>query len=201
MEQPNNIVPTRAYDLLDNQERQAVDNYVAYAVQQQKQRGERIALAIDYHIPSEYVRRSKGALAKPLVRAAVAERLQSLANEQDVSPDRIIAEHAAIAFSNIQDYLMPAQFGDFAIKPLDQITRQALSAVKKIESIPSPYGMRTSITMQDKQQSLKVLTELVGLVAPDQPPPLRNYVGRTKEAAAIQQVPEDAYAELLAAEG
>lgn len=200
MEQPN-TTPSRAYDLLELFERSAVDDYVKFACDQQRHKRERITHALHIPIPSQYVRRTNGILAKPLARAAVAERLQAAANEEDISPDRIIQEHAAIAFSNIADYMQVQPFGDFTVKPLETISRQALSAVKKIESIPSPYGTRTSITMQDKHQSLKVLTELVGLVAPDSPPALRNYSRPAiSKQDALEQVPEAAYAALLEAE-
>lgn len=196
MEQ-NTTTPTRAYDLLEQYERQQVDEYVNYAVQQQHHKRQRIALALHNPIPSEYVRRSKGVLSKPLARAAVAERLQAHADEQDISPSRIIAEHAAIAFSNIADYMNVQPFGDFSVKPLHEIPRAALAAVKKLESIPSPYGIRTSITLHDKHASLKILTELVGLVAPDRPPPLADYAKPVTTQDAQSQVPEAAYVALL----
>lgn len=197
MEQTS-TTPTRAYDLLESHERQSVDDYVSYAVQQQHHKRERIVHALDLPIPSEYVRRSKGILSKPLARAAVAERIQALADEQDISPSRIIAEHAAIAFSNIADYVNQLPLGDFTVKPIHTIPRAALAAVKQIKTEPSLYGMRTSVTLQDKQASLKVLTELVGLVAPDRPPALEGYA-KPKTVAVEQggQTPESAYAEML----
>ncbi len=189
--------PTRAYDLLEHFERQAVDDYVKYAADEQHRKRQRIALALNIPIPSEMVRRSKGVLAKPLARAAIAERLQELASEQDVSPDRIIREHAAIALSNIADYLDVRPFGDFTVKPLDTIPYEKLAAVKSMKTIPSPYGNRTEITLHDKHPSLKVLTELVGLVAPDAPPVLQEYAKPINKVNQLEQVPEKAYAELL----
>jgi hypothetical protein len=190
--------PTRAYDLLEPFERQAVDDYVKYAVDQQSHKRQRIALALSQPIPSEIVRRSKGALTKPLVRAAVAEKLQAAADKEDLSPDRVIAEHAQIAFSNIGDYLYQLPLGDLAVKPLDTIPREALAAVKSMKTIPSLYGVRTEITLHDKHPSLKIMAELMGLVAPDTPPVLRDYVRPVKTEAERSAVPEDAYAALLA---
>lgn len=189
--------PTKAYELLERHERQAVDDYVNYAINQQYHRRQRIALALHTPIPSEMVRRSKGVLAKPLARAAVAERLTEAANEQDISPDRVIAEHACIAFSNIADYLTIGHFGDFSIKNLDSIPRHLLGAVKSMKTIPSPYGIRTEITLHDKHPSLKTMTELMGLVAPDRPPALADYSKPPKAEQIGDAVPETAYAELL----
>jgi hypothetical protein len=176
--------PTRAYDLLEVHERQAVDDYINVTVAEQRANRQRIALALTRPIPSEYVRRSRGALAKPLVRAAVAERLQNLADEEDLSPDRVIKEHAYIAFSNIADYITVLPMGDFACKSLDQIPREALQAVKSLKTIPSPYGIRTEVVLHDKHPSLKVLTELMGLVAPDRPPTLAEYVKAAQPTSA-----------------
>jgi hypothetical protein len=189
--------PTRAYDLLEPFERQAVDDYVKFAIDGQNRIRQRIALALAVPIPSEYVRRSKGVLARPIARAAVAEKLQEAADEQDLSPDRVVKEHAAIAFSNIADYLVVRPFGDFSVKPLDEIPRAALAAVKSMKTIPSPYGIRTEITLHDKHPSLKVMGELMGLVAPDRPPALAEYSKPPAAIARGSEVPEVAYVEYL----
>lgn len=173
--EPTTYTPSRAYDLLDLHERQAVDDYIKIALDTQRSKRQRIALALHHPIPSEYVRRSKGALAKPLVRAAIAERLQALADEEDLSPDRVVKEHSYIAFSNIADYINVMAMGDFSCKPIDQIPREALQAVKSLKTIPGMYGIRTEVVLHDKHPSLKVLTELMGLVAPDNPRPLEEY--------------------------
>lgn len=187
----------KAYDLLEQFERQVVDDYVNYAINQQYHKRQRIALALHVPIPSEIVRRSKGVLSKPLARAAVAEKLKAAADEQDVSPDRVIGEHAVIAFSNIADYLEIGNFGDFSIKNLESIPRHLLAAVKSMKTIPSPYGLRTEITLHDKHPSLKVLTELMGLVAPDRPAALQEYVRAPQAEQIVDGAPETAYAALL----
>lgn len=191
--------PSKAYDLLEQHERQAVDEYVTYAKNRQYHSRQRIALAIEIPIPSEMVRRSKGVLAKPLARAAVCEKLTEAANEQDISPDRVIQEHASIAFSNIVDFLDKGPFGDFSIKALDSIPRQLFAAVKSMKTIPSPYGMRTEITLHDKLPSLKTLSELMGLVSPDAPPVLAEYSKPKSVEQALNLAPETAYATLLEA--
>lgn len=195
MEQPT--VPTRAYDLLEPLERQAVDSYVGYAISEQRRLNHRIVYALSKPIPTEMVRRSRS-LAKPIVRAAIAERLQAAADEEDLSPDRVIDEHRVIAFSNIGDYLNVGNFGDFSVKSLDEIPRHLLAAVRTMRTVPTPYGTRTEIVLHDKLTSLKILTELVGLVAPDQPPALKKY---SKPPAlpnsTDEKAPEQAYIELL----
>lgn len=189
--------PTLAYDLLEPFERQAVDNYVEYVVSEQRRHRQRIAHALSQPIPSEYVRRSKGVLAKPLARAAVAQKITAAANEEDLSPDRVILEHATIAFSNIADYMQVKEFGDFTVKPLNEIPRHLLAAVKSLKSIPSPYGIRTEITLYDKHPSLKAMGEMMGMVASDAPPALKDYTKPPVTLEQMSQVPETAYAKLL----
>lgn len=189
--------PSRAYDLLEQYERQAVDDYVNYAIAQAHHKRVRIAHYLSIVIPTEIVRRSKGVLAKPIARAAVAEKLQEAANAEDLSPDRVIKEHASIAFSNLSDYIIVQPFGDFSIKSLDTIPRHLMAAVKTIRSVPSPYGNRVEIVMHDKHPSLKVLTELMGLVAPDKTPVLQDYARPPQSKEIIDAVPETAYVKLI----
>lgn len=192
-------VPTTAYDLLTPQERAAVDEYVAYAVRQQHVKGERIIHALYLPIPSEYIRRSKDALYKPLVLAAVAEQIRQAANQQDISPDRVISEHVAIATSKLHDYYHAGEFGTLMPKAIHELTEEQKKAVKSIEIKPGPFGISHKIVLHEKHASLKALGEMMGLVAPDKPPALREYVKPPEaERLLTDQAPERAYAELLA---
>ena len=69
------VTPTSAYDLLTEAERKAVDEYVGFAVGEQRKRHQPVAGALNMPIPSEYIRRSRQALYRPIVRAAIAERI------------------------------------------------------------------------------------------------------------------------------
>lgn len=170
------VTPTTVYNLLDEQEREAVDDYVRYAVSEQHRLRERVLLAIKKPIPSEYIRRSKNALYKPLLRAAIAERIKEEADKQDISPDRVIQELATIAFAKPTDFLQSTGFGEVQLKDLNTVSDKKLGAVKSIETTPTQFGMRCKVVLQDKLPALKGLAELMGLVAPDKPPALREYV-------------------------
>ena len=193
----NDVSPTRAYDLLDAIEREIVDGYVAHVKADQKFRGERIAVALSYPIPAEHVRRSKGALNKPIVRIAVQERIQAIANDEDLSPDRVIKEHAAIAFSSLKNFVEPADFGEFRVKSLDEIPDELMGAVKTIRTVPTAYGNRIEVILHDKIQSLKAMGELMGLVAPDKPPALTNYVAPKEEKKQLSNTPGEIYSNML----
>jgi len=189
--------PTKAYDLLEAIEREVVDDYVAYVQSDQKFKGERIAIALGYAIPAEYVRRSKGALNKPIVRIAVQEKIQQIADDEDLSPSRVIKEHAAIAFSNLKDFVEAADFGEFKVKNLDEIPKELMGAVKTIRTVPTAYGNRIEVIMHDKLASLKMMGELMGLAAPDRPPALEDYSTPREEKKELKATAADAYTQLL----
>ncbi len=189
--------PTTAYLLLEPEERHLVDEYVRYAINEQHRKRERIVHALFLPIPQEYIRRSKAALYKPLLRAAITEQIRDAANEQDVSPDRVIKEHASIAFSNINDFIEATGFGDFRVKDPAQISPDKMGAVKSIETKPGMYGLATKVVLHDKHPSLKAMGEMMGLVAPDKPAALLDYVKPPQAINETSDVPEQMYIDLL----
>lgn len=192
------VKPTMAYDLLTDVERQAVDEYINYAVAEQHRKRERIIHALDRPIPNEYLVRSKDRLYKPLVLAAVAERIKEMSLAEDISPDRVIQEHAAIATSKLSDYLEPAGFGTFQLKPMEGITPAHWAAVKSLETKAGPFGLSAKIVLHDKHPSLKALGEMMGIVSPDQPPALREYIAPPQALKSDNlSAPVEIYQELL----
>lgn len=191
--------PTTAYTLLTERERECVDEYLEYIIDMQRYKRERIVHALKYPIDPQYLKRSKGLLNRALVRAALAEKIKEAADEQDLSPSRVIAEHASIAFSNLKDYLEANPFGDFTLKDISQIPDEKMAAVKSIKTRPTMNGIHTEIQMHDKLQSLKILAELMGLVAPDKPPVLEDYATPVKSEEEILEdaAPEELYQQLL----
>lgn len=193
------VYPTRAYDLLTDAERKAVDEYVAFAVKQQRDKRQRVLAALNLPIPSEYLRRSRQALNRPVLRAAIAERITEEASHYDISPDRAIHEYASLAFSDITDFLDTGYFGEPSIKPLNQIPPDKAGAIKSIECQPGHMGTKWKITLHDKLPALKTLTDLMGVTAPDRPPVLTEYVKQEIRDAEYKEVtaPEAEYTELL----
>lgn len=189
------LKPTQAYDLLEPAEKEAVDEYITYIVQEQFYKRQRIIEALNIPIPTEFVARSRGLLHRPLLRAAICERIKEEADAQDISPDRVIEEHASIAFANMNDFLVPTGLGDYNLRDIRDIPPEKMAAVKSIETKAGMYGMNTKIVLHDKAQSLKLVGELMGLQAPDKPPLLKNYVKpidrRTEEQKQIGDSAEE----------
>lgn len=192
----NELTPTPAYSLLTDAERDAVDNYMGFILKEQKRINERIALALYKPIPQQFIKQSRGALAKPIPRAALAERIKEEADAQDLNPDRIIDEYKTIAFASMGDYFETGAFGESMLKDWKTITEDKLRAIKAVKVKPTMNGMQTELVLHDKKEALAILTKLTGLVAPDRPPLLERYVTDAKEQEALD-APSDVYAQLL----
>lgn len=193
------ITPTSAYDLLDPTERAAVDEYVEFALKQQRSRHQQLLGALNMPIPNEYIRRSRQALYRPLLRAAIAERIKEEARREDISPDRAVHEYAAVAFSDMTDYLKAGYYGEPVIKDLREIPPEKAGAIKSIECKPGQMGMSWKITLHDKLPALRTLTEMMGYVAPERPAVLKEYVSQELQDAQRKAIeaPEAEYTELL----
>lgn len=193
------IYPTRAYDLLTDSEREAVDGYVEFAVKQQRASHQRVLAALNMPIPSEYIRRTRQALNRPVLRAAIAERIIEIAEQADISPDRAIHEYATVAFSDITDYLRAGYYGEPVLKDIHDIPPSKAGAIKSIECQPGHMGTKWKITLHDKLPALKTLSDLMGMTAPERPPVLAEYAKQEirEEQRKAVAAPEAEYSELL----
>ena len=136
---------------------------------------------------------------RPLLRAAIAERIKEEARREDISPDRAVHEYAAVAFSDMTDYLKAGYYGEPVIKDLREIPPEKAGAIKSIECKPGQMGMSWKITLHDKLPALRTLTEMMGYVAPERPAVLKEYVSQELQDAQRKAIeaPEAEYTELL----
>lgn len=138
----------------------AVDEFVQLLITECQKRGERIANVLNRPIPDEMIKRSRGILERPIVRVAVADKLTEAANAQDVSPSRVVREHAALAFSNMADYIRVGTFGEIVFDFI-KCGREKMAAVKSIEITDTPQGRKLKFTLHDKQPSLTALQSIM----------------------------------------
>lgn len=167
----NNVTASNAFDLLSAADQSAVADYVALVDKLAKLQGVRIADIAQKPIPPEIVARSRGLFLKPLVMAAIAQRLQELADLQDMAPSRVIREHGYLAFSNMADYVEVGQFGEINLN-LKKCTREQMAAIKSVKITDTPTGRKTEITLYDKQPSLLALQNIMDM--PQIAEPLRT---------------------------
>ena len=157
------VVFTSAYRQLTPMERRFVDSHVQAA--QSVADKEHVRLSVILQRPQEMD--DDCYLARPMVVAAITERVNEIVAASELSPDRIIREYIAIAFSNHADYLEFDEMGNPTYN-LDKCTPEQLSAVKKIQYEQNTLGaQRMTFETYDKMKALEILARYVGLVEPD----------------------------------
>jgi hypothetical protein len=163
-----------AYRQLRPAEKAFVDAYVERVERDAARAGERISLALHRAIPSAVVEASRGLLDRPMVRAAIAERINDIAAQNELTPHRVIREWMAIAFSSVGDYMEVGEDGQPWFD-LAKCTPEQLSAIKSIkieengDGLSRPKRRKFEFVLHDKIAGLEALAKYMGLMQPDNP--------------------------------
>jgi len=166
-----------AYAQLSGLEREFVDGFVSRLDAENSKHFERLtvtlerlAVRIDFDQLDE---RSRDQFAKPLVCAAIRERVDTIAAERDLTPERLIKEHAAIGFASIKSFF--PEIGEDGIPQFDarDASNYDWAAVQSIdveETFNRGGTKRTiKIKMHGKQASLDMLAKWAGLDKTENP--------------------------------
>lgn len=162
-----------AYRQLTPTQRAFVDNTVVHIEQAAARANERITMALNRPVPAEIVARSHGMLDNHLVQAAITERINEIAAEQELTAARWVKQLRAIAFSNIADFMRPD--GDDMVFDLSRATPEQWSAVKSFEIEGgdddgfSRKKRKIKLTLWDKPAAIKMLGQYMALLEPDNP--------------------------------
>lgn len=151
-----------AYNTLNASEREAVDSYIETVRQFASRNNQLIIHALNQPIPPDVIARSRGQLEKPLVLAAIHDKIIELSNQQDLSARRVLREHMNIATANMADYLEFNEFGTPKIV-LDKCTREQMAAVKSVKVNNTMFGVSTTLELHSKQSHLEALGKMLGL--------------------------------------
>jgi len=165
-----------AYNQLEPSERDFVDGFITYLEREAEKRFERLTVTLARAATNirtdELDDRTRFLFAKPLVAAAIRERVELLASERDLTAERIIKEHAALGLSNMDDFVERYQDGSASIN-LNNVSRAQMAAVQQIETeeIYGPSGTKRKIKLKlyNKQVSLDALAKFNGLDKGDSP--------------------------------
>lgn len=163
-----------AYRQLRHHEKAFVDAYVADVERNAQRANERISLALHRAIPADVVEASRGMLDKPLVRAAIAERINDIAASNELTPHRVIKEWMGIAFSSVGDYMDVGEDGQPWFD-LTKCTPEQLAAIKSIkveetgDGMSRPKKRKFEFVLHDKIAGLEALAKYMGLMQPDNP--------------------------------
>ncbi|MBX4188430.1 MAG: terminase small subunit [Candidatus Doudnabacteria bacterium] len=110
-------------------------------------------------------------LIKPEIQEFISSLQKGLSDKLDITSERVIAELAKIAFSNIQDYIED----DNTITDLKQIPRETAAAVESIKKTSTEWGtddkggVKTHISFKlyDKIAALEKLGKHLGIFEAD----------------------------------
>lgn len=178
-----NAVFASAYRQLNSVERTFVDAAVAEFERIAHTKSERIALALTRPIPPAITERSRGMLDKPMVTAAIAERVNEISAANDLTVPRMIKEMMSVGLASMGDYIRyedkPDEInGGFTTIPVLDITActpEQMAAIKSIEIEESGDGMsrplkrKIKMVLHDKLAAMKMLGEMMGMLASDNP--------------------------------
>lgn len=199
----NQIAFASAYRQLRPVERLFVDAVVAEMQRVAERNNEHISTALRRPITTVDER---GMLEKPMVCAAIAERVNEIALASELSVQRLIKEYTAIAFSSISHYQYVDEFGNITFD-FTRCTPEQMAAIKSLRIEEPSEGMergnkarKCSLVLHDKMIALDKLSQFLSAMDPNNPhwhnggrntPALTT---DTSETAAA-----DAYAALLGA--
>lgn len=159
-----------AYRQLRPAEKAFVDAYVADTERTAARANERISNALYRAIPAHVVEASRGMLEKPLILAAITERINELSAQSELTVHRVIKELMAVAFCSVGDYMQVGEDGQPWFD-LTKCTPEQLSAIQSIEIEDSPRtgARKFKFKLHDKLAGIDKLARYMGLLDADNP--------------------------------
>ena len=159
-----------SYDQLKPTERAFVDAYVATddPAQAIKAAYPAIADMSSKEARSAMQVRAVDMARRPMVQAAIAERMVATMTKWELTAEKVLKELAKVTFSNIDDYLDrtgPVPRFDFSE---DRVSRDQMAAIGEFKVETAPDGtVRQSFKMLNKMDALDKAMKRLGLYAPE----------------------------------
>jgi hypothetical protein len=189
-----------AYRQLRPVEKAFVDGYVTDVERDSARRGERISNALYRAIPAEIVEASRGMLDKPLVRAAITERINTLAADSELTVHRVVKELMGMSFSSIEHYMRVGEDG-MPYFDLSIATPEQLAAIQSVEfeEVMGRSGPQRKIKLKlhDKLAAIDKLAKFMGMFEAENPH-WRTMNERPAPVALPAHVNDDAAADAYA---
>lgn len=179
-----------AYNQITSAERSYVDRLVAQMVEEAQRHGKPLTVLLDTPIPPALVAQdARGWLQRPLVVAAITERIREVQHYKDISIDTLIRQLFAIATFSLEEITKFDEYGDPYID-LESATADQWAAIESIEVDKSDGLTRTTktkikIKRESKTGAIKQLTELLG-----GPEAVNSYL-KQQRAAHIPALPDN----------
>lgn len=161
-----------AYRQLRPAEKVFVDGYVRNLENDAAKRGERISNALYRVIPDSVLEASGGMLERPMVRAAISERVNDLAAATELTPARVIKELMTIGFASMGDYMEVREDGQ-PYFDLAKCTPEQLAAIASIEveeiALRNGMSRKFKLKLHDKLSALDKIAKYIGLLEAENP--------------------------------
>lgn len=144
-----------------------VDRIVARMVEEAQRAGQPLTMLVDAPIPPALLASdTRGWLQRPLVVAAITERIHEVQHYKDVSIDTLIRQLFAIATFSLEEITKFDDLGD-PYFDLENATADQWAAIESIEVDKSDALSRMTktkikIKRESKTAAIKQLTELLG---------------------------------------
>lgn len=164
---PNPDLFRTAYEQITPQERVFVDRIVREMSESAARHGRPIGDVIDAPMPAELRQAdTRGWLQRPLVVAAITERVHELQHYEDVSIDTVIRQLHAIATFDITEAMGLDEFDeptiDLAALTPDQRAAIEMIEVDKTDGMMKSTRTKIKVKSHSKIAALKQLAELLG---------------------------------------
>lgn len=156
-----------AYNQITSAERSYVDRLVAQMVEQAQAHNVPLTHLIGAPIPPALAASdTRGWLQRPLVIAAITERVQEIQHYKDVSIDTLIRQLFAIATFSLEEITKFDEAGD-PYFDLENATPDQWAAIESIEAektdgLSRSQRTKIKIKRESKTSAIKQLTELLG---------------------------------------
>jgi len=159
-----------AYNQLSPAERAFVDAYVKALMDAAARANESPVNALARPIPADHIEYSRGLLERPLVVAAIAEVVRDFAAQNDLSPQRLIAEYMSIGFSNVKNYFAMDYDGSPKLD-LTNCTDEQWRAIAELNIDYHANGLCKSVKfkLHPKMEALSKLGQYMGVLERDNP--------------------------------
>lgn len=180
-----------AYGQLEHDQRAFVNSYVDELRTTADAVGVPLVNMLNAPITAAAIEASAGLLNLPTVKAAIVERVYSLANEVDLTVFAIVRELKAIAFASLEDaFTIPESVkGEelSAIDPVLDLTRMTSDQWRAIKSYEKKNGQFTNsekVQQHDKLKAIELLGKYMKIFDPDNDE-FRRFQARNPETKTI----------------
>lgn len=165
-----------SYRQLTEYERQFVDDFLRRLQAEAEQRFERLTITLERIsqsiVPDALDDRTRDLFAKPMIIAAIRERVEALADGSDLTHALVMKKLFAISTANMMNYFEVGEDG-FPTPDLTTLTEDQWFAIKEVEAIEeigrTMTKRRIKLKLHDPLAALQMIAKFTGLDKTDSP--------------------------------